>query len=305
MLLIISTFGNETLKVFSQQLKTCYDFEVKIISIEDIVNKSSFVLHNTDHSMLKTVELPNNKEKINFNDAKLVYLSEYPYVIMDWMNFQEELDKSYAFQEWTATITAMLNTCENTKFINPILTKYDLNTEIEQLKIFQQFDIGTVEMILTNNKDKFMEFYEQSNNNVIFKTVRQGYESCNLVGPEDLASLDKLQLSPVIFQKIVNSNEIEVCLVGKQILAKEKIFTGEEITFQDIILPEELQHKLISVSEYLGAPLLNFLFVYDPEDESFKGFSLNIYHNFTYSYQMFKDKFLNALKSLLSEEYFK
>lgn len=302
MILFLLNSENTQVKLTCEQLKQEFGLPVTIIALENLIKSGKFSLENIDNDFISIIDMDNAHQIIN-SEIKLCFLAEYPVIRPEWLPYTEEYDISYAQQEWWASLSAMFLSQKHIKFINPLWPKWDLGSELEQMLLLQKFDIPTVEMVLTNNSLIANEYYNLWNQNVLYKTVRSGYTNSSLMQVSDLERLEKLHLSPVIFQKAESGKQISVCVLGNKFLILSQINDHEDIKWEASDIPESLKLKLNKISEFMEIPWFFINFVHKKETDEYLAYSANIYPTFDMACQTFGDSFVQALKSYLVEEY--
>jgi len=302
MILFLVNSENAQVRMTCEQLKQEFSLPVALIALDKLIKSGKFSIESIDNDLISIIDI-NNAHQVISSEIKLCYTAQYPVICPEWLPYTEEYDISYAQQEWWASLAAMFLSQKHIKFINPIWAKWDLSSELEQVLLLQKFDIPTVEMILTNNSQKANEYYNLWNQNVLYKTVRSGYTNSSLMQIPDLARLQKLHLSPVIFQKAESGTQISVCVLGNKFLTLSSINNQDNINWQASDIPENLKLKLIKVSEFLEIPWFFINFLHKEKTGEYLAFSMNIYPTFEIAYQTYGDTFVQALKNYLVEEY--
>ncbi|MEW5818806.1 MAG: hypothetical protein AB1782_01325 [Cyanobacteriota bacterium] len=294
---------SETLRSICKQIESETQINIAWLNQYELVNSGLFYSENINNKIHGTIQLSEDSKFISTKDIKICFVAQFPYIAGEWIPYENYYDKIYAQQEWNASMVATFLTQEHIKYINPLVAKFDLNTELEQLMLLQQFNIKTVDIVLTNNSDKALEHYNKWNRAVLFKSVRSGYDTSAVMEIPDLARLEKLHISPVIFQKQIMGKEITVCLLGNNILANEIEYINNNPVSKPVSLPEELNKNIIKLSKHINAPwiLMNFLFQEDNND--YFAYSINIYPDFDVVYSIYGEPFTTLLKGYLVEEY--
>lgn len=305
MLLILSIRESKYLDRLVTSLKSSYTLPVTLLTLDKFVKYSSLSLYyDTDLTFNKTFTI-DEETFIDFNNVKTCFLSNYPFIAGEWIPYENHYDKLYALQEWTATLNALLLTSSSTKFVNPYLIPYDLNSELEHVLVLQKFNIDTVDMILTNIPRLAANYYENSYKSVVYKAVQSGYNTASSMELADLGRLNKLNLSPAIFQKGVNGIETTVCLLGKNVYAVEADRLSSEAGYKPVEITDELVDRLYQVSDHLNCPWIFFHFLYEPDTGKYYAYGLNIIPDFDLAVNTLGESFIDAMAAYLAEEYAK
>lgn len=103
--------------------------------------------------------------------------------------------------------------------------------KVEQLQAASKLGFITPRTLITNNPKEVLQFYEECNGTIIYKTIWRPsveYEhmaSVILTTPvtsEHLKNIDSIQLAPCIFQEYVPKQvELRICVIGQQVFAVE------------------------------------------------------------------------------------
>lgn len=294
---------NEKLRKLYNDLKSKDKIPVFWLNQEQLIIESQIQLKNSDDFIIGSIKTPEEEDSLSIEQVKIWLLAQYPCVLQEWLPYEDPLDTSYAQQEWNATISAMLLTQNSARFINPLWAKFDFNTEIEQLLIMQRFNFKTLDMILTNNVESTLQYYDLWKRQVLYKSVRKGYDTASIMKPSDLGRLDKLHLSPAIFQKSQMGDDITVCMVGKNFCAVKYDNNDTDQPYKQVELPDTLKNRLIKLSEYLNAPWIVTHFLYDEEQLQYYAYGINVFPDFEFSYMIFGESFVEMLRNYLVEEY--
>ncbi|MGD9581053.1 MAG: hypothetical protein AB7V50_06750 [Vampirovibrionia bacterium] len=289
MIVISSRIRTEVINNLKCHLSRATSKPVFLFSQEELVKDALMSLKTTNNEISTIIKFANG-EVLDLNQCTSFYFANYPYILYEWIPYENYLDKLYALQEWSASFTAAFQTHKNIEFINPLLVKYDFVSEAEQILYLQRFKLDTIDQVLTNNPDKALKYYEQWNKQVLFKSVRKGYDTASNMETVDLGRLDKLSLSPVIFQKVISGKEVNVCLLGENCLAVERAFENEIETKNVTEIPLDIKNKLVEISKDLNCPLLQVNFIYNNFDHKYYAFGLDIYPDFEVLYSLFDDE---------------
>lgn len=289
MILFLSQFDDPELKNFAERFSETSKIKCVYKNIFDVVNNS-----------LVTIKCENNKfsfmfDKTDFNEIKLCFINYNLTFYSDLFNFDDKLDNVYAAEEWNATFVCLLTSAEKTKFINPYCKKSSLSNQIENNILFQKFGIDTTETILTNNHETLMDFYQAYNYNLLIKNVISSSRKMKVFDINSIKKLDRLYLSPYIFQKMENGYIISVLLAGDSVIAIN------EYTRQEIELPVGLKEKLIALRNYVNEDILKFSAVQNQDKYYF--FDIDDSNNFSLFYQIFGGKYKDILTEFLLREY--
>jgi hypothetical protein len=290
-------------KSFYERFKKETNLPVALISHTDFIMNSQLESFNKGNQIITKIKMPGSKSIISTEDIKIIYFSQYPNIYQSMIAFENELDISYAVQEWTATITSVFVTRPEIKMINTIWPPYDLVTEMEQVLLMQQMGIKTIELFITNNTQKVKDYYSLWDKQVLYKTVRAGYDTAAMMEMIDLNRLDKLTLSPASFQKLVNGKEISICQLGKKFLVVETYYDQEIREYIETVIPEALTESLIKMERALNIPCILYHFIYDEDEDDYFAYNMNIYPTFDMLKMLFGESFEKLLTSYLLEEY--
>jgi hypothetical protein len=286
-----------------KDLKTNVGLPVSCLFHHKVIGASKLTAVNPDQTVITNIQTEDNETPVNIKDIKICFFSQYPYVHSGLLPFEEELDKLYALQEWNATLEAIFLTQKHIRYLNPLWGKYNLATEMEHIMLYQEFGIATVEMLLTNTPDDAREYYEKSGKEVIYKSVRGGYDSSGRMTTSDLTRLNKLHLSPAIFQKAHMGCEIMICLVGNRFLAKKTTMEAANVVYKDFEISKDLKEKLIQLSKHINVPWIIYSIIYDEFIDEYKAYSINPSPGYDLCIQIFGEDFNKLLRQYFIEEY--
>lgn len=303
MILIFANNVNHKAKLIYDQLKQETNIPIRLCTLESIVKEGQFFIESKGSDLIFSIKNTVDEDFIISTDIKICYLAQIPFILNEWLPYDNDYDRNYARQEWWASLVSMFLSQKHIKFVNPISGQYDLNSEMEQIILFEKFEIPTVEMILTNNPKEAVNYYNLWGKNVLFKSIRKGYDTATHMQISDLGRLEKLRLLPAIFQKAIAGKEINICLVGNKLLAIELELIEGNLSFKTIDVPKDLQEKLIKLSKYIEIPIITFNFIYDEDAKEFFGFSMNAYPDLEFVYLTYGDSLMKILKEYLIEEY--
>lgn len=289
MILFLSQNKNYNLESFALNFSKKNGIKTTCFTISDVHK-------NCDISIsFKANRFISSFNDIDFNKIKLCYINSSVSFYKELFEFKSNADKDYAQQEWNASLLCLLETNKNTKFINPFLKRYDCETELEQVLLFRKYQLDTVEMFMTNNSENFLTLYDIYNNNLLIKNILANSNHYKLFEKKDLKKLDKLHLSPYIFQKPENGSEIIILMLS------DDVITYDLNTNMIINIPLGIKERLINLRNELNISLVLFRAFYDNDRYYF--YSLNQYPEFTDMVALFKQDFQILLESYLIKEY--
>ncbi len=300
---MILFFANREDHLIASQAETMSrtaNIPVYAMFYENLIKEGKLQIENAGDDLVFQIQAKENLETIKGSEIKICYFAEYPALNSQWLPYESEYDISYAQNEWWASLNALFLSQPDIKFINPAKSKFELCSELEQLMIMQKFEIPTVEMILTNNPDEALKYYRSWNNSALYKSVTRGYANSALMNESDIDRLNKLSLSPAIFQKPHSGSQMTVCLLGNNYLAV-KLNDINEYELTDI--PDFLLNKIVQVSEYIERPLVLFNFLYQEASNEYCAYSMNVYPSFYEIFSIFGDSYFKLLTAFLAEEY--
>lgn len=289
MILFISQNKDTFLENFVKQFQKETGIKTKLVLGEEIFSNSSI-----------SIKYENNKfnskiKNFDFDKIKLCFINSTLFCFENYFAFENNLDREYAIQEWNASLLCLFSTCSSTKFINPYKKINPLQNEFECLLLFQKYKLETCEMHLTNNSQDFLDIYSIYNHNMIVKTPVLGYDKSKNVDKVTLKKLNKLYLSPYLLQKPQNGNAINICIIGKEILAYD-INNNKQI-----IISKGIIEKLKKIKKELNLSIVTFYAI--SKDDEFKFYSINQNPTFTEMQSLYKQDFERVLTKFLTKEY--
>lgn len=303
MLLITAIRESQNLDRLIKSLTEDHGLDVYLMRMDKLVGHSKLSLYYEDDSTFHKTLITEDEKKIDLSNIKVCFMANYPFVAGDWIPYENHYDKLYALQEWNATLTAIFQTDTKALQINSMLKPYDLNSELEHVVLLQKCGINTVDMLLTNDSKEALDFYEKSKKSVLFKSVRTGYDTASTMQIADLGRLNKLELSPAIFQKGLVGTEVCVCLLGKNILVTETNALKPEAGCTESHIPEELSEKLFQLSDELKSPWLFCHFIKEQSTGTYYAYGLNTMPDLDVSIHNLGERFYKTLINYLVEEY--
>ena len=289
MILFLSQFDDTELKKFSSEFMKKTGIKISYKTVPDIINKSTVTITCTNNNFSSIFD------GVNFDEIKLCYVNTGVSAYKNYFDFDSELDNEYASMEWTALITCLTGANAKTKFINKCIPRYYCNNQLEDSMIFQKFDIDTPESFLTNNTEDFLNFYHIYNENLIIKNIISKNKICKVFSVKDIKKLNKLHLSPYVFQKRMDGIFVSVLIIGESVLAVD------ETTRNSICIPLGIKEKLMKIAAELNVYIVKFGAIF--KDDLFFFYDIDQTCTFFQLQALFGDKFTDTLTKFLVKEY--
>lgn len=303
MILFLTNKNDCKSKQIYEKLRKKSSVSVEWLAIEDIIKNSSISIKSNNSDLLAQVHIYGSDTTVDLSDVKVCYIAQYPYISSEWIPYEKKHDISYAEKEWWASFIALLQSQSHIKYINPIELPCDLASEMTHLFLFQKFDVDTVDMVLTNNKEDAVEYYQMWDKCVLGKTVRNGYYNSAVLDISKLARLNKLHLCPAMFQRSIPGTELAVGLVGNKFIIQKIRYEDNEVIKESVDIPKALKEKLVRISEFNKTPIVIFNFIYQDDTDEYFAYSINPYVSFDMAYEAFGESFIQLLTNYLIEEH--
>jgi glutathione synthase/RimK-type ligase-like ATP-grasp enzyme len=184
----------------------------------------------------------------------------------------DDQDRPYLNNERKHFFEGLYLTFSNAKWINPMFATHIAERKIYQLHTASRMGLDTPRSIITNNRQKALDFL-RGNQASIIKPVSNGLQVLTditysiyttAIDPDDFGdlALAKTFETPVFLQnRIMNSADIRVTIVGQHLFAVKIVKEGNEVDWRkpEIIkkyelmqLPAELEKKLLQLNKFLG-----------------------------------------------------
>ena len=289
MIVFISSFEDECLKTFSENFNNTYNIKSQYLLTTEFLQNQTFSICSDKNNFSSEILNRNSK------DIKICFINSQIYINPSDFAYKNVKDSDYAIQEWSASFLALLGIDENIKFVNPYFSRYNFNSEIEQLLILQQSGLDTVEMILSNNSLDVIDFYKIWNKNVLMKEATLGYNKSKNFNEEHFLKLDKLNLTPCIFQKCGVGENIEILILGDKYLA----INCE--TNNLIKIPVGLKERLISFCKNCNIKFATFNALL--QNEKYYFYSVNQNPVFSIVNSTYEENFTTLFENFLIKEY--
>lgn len=289
MILFLSQNKNKDLETFVTNFSEKTQIKTAFYTVSDLYKNCNFSVS------CKNNQFTSKLNNINFNDIKLCYINSSVLFYNEIFEFKKKLDKEYALQEWNASFLCLLKSAINTKFINPILKKYDCYTDFEHILLFKKFDLDTVELFLTNNSENFLTLYNIYDGNIIIKNLLTSMNKMKMFTKSDLNNLDKLYLSPYLFQRYQTGYNILILMIG------DKLIAYNETKNEKIQIPIGIKEKLIDLKNELNVSIVLYSLIYDNGNYYF--YLINQMPDFSLLVSLFKKDFILQLEDYLIKEY--
>ncbi len=291
MMLFLSCCEDSEFRKFVKSFSKKTNIKTKFIVPQDVINKEKFTLKclNNEFSFLY--------KNLPFEDIKLCYINSAFSFAKNDFPFLDDLDAEYALQEWNAFLLCLFNANPNIKFINPHLKKYSLENEIEDILVLQKYDLKTVQMFLTNNSSDFLSINELTDKQLWIKSPLKGYTKFKKFEDKDLLFLDKLYISPYIFQKGQNGNSIRILIIDNEYCAFD--FADDK----QIKVPVEIINRLTKINKELSLSIATYDAI--KSDDEYVFYSINQQPSFNDLYLIFGKDFTTKFSDYLIKEYTK
>lgn len=114
---------------------------------------------------------------------------------------------------------------QGVKLVNPPNTASVMQSKPYQLHVLRSLGARIPRTLISNDPAAIREF-SASTPEVIFKPVTGGAET-QMLDEENLARLDDVRLSPVIFQERIYGDDLRIMLIGDEIVSSVAIRTPE------------------------------------------------------------------------------
>lgn len=285
----MSNFEDEALRKFAKEFSTSYGIKTDFLLLKDLLKNAKFSLSCDNDKFSSTIL------GIDFEKVKIFFANSILALSPEDIKYSSKKDADYAIQEWGAALLALFSSQEKTKFINPYLSKYRNESEIEQLLLLQRAGLDTAEILLSNNSVDAIDFLNIHNRRLLIKEATAGYAKSRFFDDKQLLNMSKLKLTPCIFQKCLNGSNIEILLIGDSYLARNLS------TEQYIKIPKGLQDKLVQFCNDANIKMAVFSAMFDGEKYCF--YSINQYIVFSVMFDSYGEYFKTAFTNFLIKEY--
>jgi glutathione synthase/RimK-type ligase-like ATP-grasp enzyme len=135
-----------------------------------------------------------------------------------------------------------------------------------QLHVAQKLGISIPETLITNDPRQAQQFIERHERVICkaFSATQENWRETRLVGPEELANLERVRLAPVIFQRYVEAvYDLRITVVGNDIFpaaiySQETAYAVDcridigRARIEPVRLPEPQQDQLHKLMDTLG-----------------------------------------------------
>ncbi|WP_335714577.1 MvdC/MvdD family ATP grasp protein [Neobacillus drentensis] len=144
------------------------------------------------------------------------------------MTLEEQVDNSADFKiwknEWNKTLLGLYLSLIEVPWLNPIRKSHKAENKYLQFQIAQKVGFTTPKMIVTNEKQKLLQFYE-INNPVVLKMMSQDFYQTsentfkgiyvNKVSYDDLLQFEEYSENPIVLQQYIPKKyEVRYTVVG-------------------------------------------------------------------------------------------
>ena len=184
-------------------------------------------------------------------------------IIDDWRTHYIASREQYSvFTSWLYMLES-----QGCTLMNPVSSFNFHFLKTYQLEIFRQHKLPIPKTLISNNANEVIEF-SKSIDRIIYKPAAGG-GYCKELTPADLTTerLKQLKNSPVIFQELIDGENIRVNLVGNKIISASGIKTnsldyrGKEEYYYPVKLPSEIEELCIKAAQinnmnYSGVDLI-------------------------------------------------
>lgn len=227
--------------------------QYKRLNCEDLLNtKYSF---NLDQKYNFSFDGVDNFHSVWFRRIK------FPELI----GLQEE-EKNYIITEYDSLLKNLFAVIDAKWLSNPKHI-YNAENKILQLKEAKKIGFNVPSTIITNDKQKIIDFYKQNNRDIIIKPLAQtriNYKNdaafifTNKVNEDLISSIDQYDITPCIIQQNIKKEyEIRVTVVNDKVFAASvysqsnentKIdWRKESLNFNAIEIPKEISEKCVQL----------------------------------------------------------
>ncbi|GAB4431214.1 MAG: ATP-grasp ribosomal peptide maturase [Chloroflexi bacterium OHK40] len=159
-----------------------------------------------------------------------------------------------------------------------------------QLKVALQHGFSIPRTIITNNPEEVVQFYNQCNGNVIFKTLESGFVISpeegagsiytNKVTEKDMEEIERVRLTTNLFQEYIEKKvELRITVIGKKLFTvaihsqhshKTRVDwrkSYSDLYYEPYKLPEDIHDKCINITDYFGLNFSAIDMIVTPEGE--------------------------------------
>lgn len=178
----------------------------------------------------------------------------------------QEEEKNYVITEYDSLLKNLFAIIDAKWLSNPKHI-YNAENKILQLKEARKIGFNVPPTIITNDKQKIIDFYKQNNRDIIIKPIAQtriNYKNdtafifTNKVSDDIISSIDQYDITPCIFQQNIKKDyEIRVTVVNDKVFASSvysqsnentKIdWRKESLNFKAIEIPKEISEKCVKL----------------------------------------------------------
>lgn len=131
--------------------------------------------------------------------------------------------RQFAHNEVMLTLNGLWQTLE-CQWVNPIKADAAAGHKPYQLKIAPQVGLEIPDTLITNDPVKAAEFIESHRGKVVYKALAglpDAWRETRLLRDEERSLLSAVQYAPVIFQELIEGNDLRITIIGEEIFAAE------------------------------------------------------------------------------------
>ncbi len=182
-------------------------------------------------------------------------------------------ESKFVVEEWAEALEGFLAHIEEARWMNHPSRNVLASHKLEQLSRANSFGLRTPETLVTQDPDRFREFYTRHRGAVIVKPMASGYVErheeerdslvyTNRVGPEHLNDLDDLRGCPTLFQRLIEKAcDVRITVVdgdmySVELTAREpdgsqrcdiRRNNMDDVSYRAITLPDEVRAKVAAL----------------------------------------------------------
>lgn len=195
--------------------------EVCFLDTRQLPGKMSLSWHASLNDVMGSFII--NDKKFYFNDIKSVYWRwNYGICINPVDESNDAIFIAQMVQRETHSAIESIFSVLDCLWVNSLEAIELHKKKSFQLHLMKKAGIRVPETLITNDKEELIPFYEHNNCKIIYKPVRGGAITEQLM-PGDLTEdrLDALKFSPVQFQEFIEGVDIRVYGIGDQLFPAE------------------------------------------------------------------------------------
>ena len=167
---------------------------------------------------------------------------------------------------------------------------FDFDSELDNEYASMEWTALITCLTGANAKTKFINKGKLNIKNIISKN-----KICKVFSVKDIKKLNKLHLSPYVFQKRMDGIFVSVLIIGESVLAVD------ETTRNSICIPLGIKEKLMKIAAELNVYIVKFGAIF--KDDLFFFYDIDQTCTFFQLQALFGDKFTDTLTKFLVKEY--